>query len=116
MRVGAHYAFTSSVIGFIFAASQFLIYISNPHGTHKHVNVPGGAYTSFIIMVFLSVVIFIIQLIGGPFIFTKEVICRKCQSRQKLDRIPFFAGKGYRQPSCSCGGKWEPASFWELKP
>jgi len=47
-------------------------------------------------------------------IYTKNVVCDTCHRRQKLNRIPFLAGKYYRTPKCDdCGGDFEPALFWK---
>jgi hypothetical protein len=68
-----------------------------------------------IIMAIVSAVFFIIQLFGGPFVLSRDVVCRTCHRRQKLNRNPLFAGKGYRVPACDCCGDLEPAIFWRLE-
>ncbi|HTR41007.1 MAG TPA: hypothetical protein VMH87_05280 [Pseudomonadales bacterium] len=111
--IGAYYAFTSAAVGSIIAALLFLRFVSGSHSAHRHIN---AVDAMVVLTVILSVVMLIIQLITGPFIFTKGVICRACGEPRTLARIPFFAYKGYRQPKCVCGGNLEPVFFWKLKP
>jgi len=59
---------------------------------------------------------FAIQIIGAPFVLTRDVVCRTCHKRIKLDREPLMGGKYYSVPKCECEGDFEPAYFWKLEP
>ena len=62
----------------------------------------------------VSAVLFAIQLLSGPFVLSRNAVCRTCHRRQRLRRNPFFLGRYYRLPACDdCGGELEPALFWK---
>jgi hypothetical protein len=63
----------------------------------------------------MSVVIFIMQLVFGPIVITRKVVCKRCHTSRTLARIPFLVG-GRRMPLCDCGGEFETALFWTSKP
>jgi hypothetical protein len=104
----------SLVVGFFLTVMIFLC--SFFRGTHSSMSIHAASLISLFIMGVISGAVFIIQLISGPLVFTKDVVCQVCHRQQKLGRIPFFQGKYYRQPKCECGGDLEPAFFWEMKP
>jgi hypothetical protein len=60
----------------------------------------------------LAVIPFFIQLVSGPFVLTRDVVCRTCRSRSQVNRIAFFKGKHVPPVRCACGGKIEPAFLW----
>jgi hypothetical protein len=66
----------------------------------------------------VSLVVFVIQVLRGPLVFTRNVVCRTCCRPRKLRRAPFFVGdRGYRKPKCDdCGGELEAAIFWRQEP
>ena len=66
-----------------------------------------------IFMAIVSAVFFVIQLFAGPFVLSRDVVCRDCHKRQQLRRNPLLAGRGYHVPACDCGGDLEPAIFWK---
>lgn len=103
----------SVVVGFGLAAMMFL-YLSI-RGKNSLSSNPALFHIWLIIASVFSAVVFVVQLITGPSVFTKDMVCRTCHRQQNIGRIPFFAGKGYRQPQCECGGDLEPALFWKLK-
>lgn len=110
----AYILVTSLIIGFLITAT-FFVYWFIRH-TSRPINIHDTLHFSLFMMGAISVVVFIGQLIGGPLTFTGDVVCQLCHRQQKLDRIPFFGGKYYKQPKCECGGDLEPACFWKLKP
>jgi hypothetical protein len=111
----AYYLVTSVAIGAGVAVAMlaFAIFGDSKHGSHKPL--PDRAPFLFFVAVVgvLSVITFLIQLISGPFVFTKDVVCKQCHKRREVNRIPFFAGKYSRPPRCECGGKVEPAMLWK---
>lgn len=40
----------------------------------------------------VAAMIFCIQLIRGPLVFTKDVVCRSCRTRRRMKRIAVFVG------------------------
>lgn len=62
----------------------------------------------------ISFAVFVIQVLTGPLVFTRNVVCKTCCQPRKLGRAPFFVGdRGYRMPKCDdCGGEFEAAIFW----
>jgi len=67
----------------------------------------------------ISLALFVIQVFAGPFVFTRNVVCKMCCRPRKLYRAPFFRGRGlvgYRIPKCDdCGGEMEAAIFWKAE-
>ena len=53
----------------------------------------------------VSVITFFIQLICGPLVFTKDVVCKKCHTRLKVNRIAFFAGRYSVRQDANAAGK-----------
>lgn len=87
--------------------------VSLQDGQHKPLHA-GPAFGLFVAMlVLVSVTSLVIQLISGPFVFTRDVICKRCHRRFQARRIPFFCGRYSRPPKCECGGKFEPAVLWK---
>jgi hypothetical protein len=105
---------TSLTIGFIFSSLICLSWIMR--GGVQAVSNYWALHLWLIIAGVISLVLLLIQLFTGEFIFTRDVVCQTCHRRQKLNRIPLFASKWYRVPQCECGGDLETAFFWELKP
>jgi hypothetical protein len=64
------------------------------------------------VMAVVALVCFTIQLIAGPFVLTRDVVCRTCHTRRRADRIPFFRGRFQGPTRCPCGGEFEPAVLW----
>ena len=111
----AYYVVTSLAVGFVIAAAlfPFLTLDHSKQGKHKPIPVHDALLYSLVSMGVVSAVAFLIQLISGPFVFTKDVVCRKCHRRMKVSRIAFFTGRYRRPPKCECGGNIEPAFLWE---
>jgi hypothetical protein len=64
----------------------------------------------------ISATVFVIQVLTGPLIFTRNVVCKTCCRPRKLYRVPFLGGRGYRVPKCDdCGGELEAAIFWKAE-
>jgi hypothetical protein len=105
--VVAYIIVASLAVGVLLAIMMFLFsFIDSKHR-------PMSIHFAFIFMWVVSAAVFIIQLISGPLVFTRAVVCQTCHRQQRLDRIPFWAGKYYRTPKCDCGGDFEPALFWK---
>lgn len=104
------YIFIASLcIGFIFAVMMVLY--SFLCATRSPITINAA----LVIMGVVSVAVSVMQLIFGPLIFTKDVVCRTCHRQQRLNHIPFLTGQRFRQPGCDCGGDLEPALFWKLE-
>jgi hypothetical protein len=111
----AYYVVTSFAVGLGITMAMFL-FAAFDHSKHpKHKPLPVHAPLLFLMAILgvLSAMVFFIQLISGPFVFTKDVVCKKCHTRLKVKRIAFFTGKYSRPPRCECGGKIEPAFLWK---
>ncbi len=107
---------TSLVVAFGLGVMMLLFAVFDNDSKHgKHKPMPPHAALIFAAGVFgvASVIAFVIQLIAGPFVFTKDVVCRQCHRRFEARRIAFFTGKYSRPPRCECGGKIEPAFLWK---
>jgi hypothetical protein len=65
----------------------------------------------------ISLAVFVIQVLTGPLVFTRNVVCKTCCRPRKLYRAPFFVGgRGYRMSKCDdCGGELEAAIFWKAE-
>ena len=65
----------------------------------------------------ISFGVFLIQVLKGPLVFTRNVVCKTCCRPRKLYRAPLFEGRrGYRMPKCDdCGGELEAAIFWRAE-
>lgn len=109
----AYYGVSSLAVGFMLATCFFLSLFSAKN--HQRTPIHDELFFSLVAMGFISAVVFGMQAIYGPLIFTRNVICGKCQRPIKLKRIPFLGGKGRTTPTCACGGEYEPAFFWKLK-
>ncbi len=109
-----YYFVTSFAVGFGIAATMFLFLALglSKHGTHKPVPVHAAVIFSSAVLGTVFVVTFLIQLMSGPFVFTTDVVCRKCHTRLRVGRVAFFTGRYARPPRCGCGGKIEPAFLW----
>jgi hypothetical protein len=109
---------TSVALGFLIPAafSLFSVFDHSKRPVRKPVPVHDALLYTLAIMGVLSVFLFLIQVITGPFVFTKDVVCKKCHTRLRVNRIAFFAGKYSRPPKCDCGGKIEPAFLWKPRP
>jgi hypothetical protein len=100
----------SAAIGFSFAVVPFVLltfYYRFPVLETSHIALWIGGV--------ISAGMFIIQFVGEPFVLTRDIICRKCHKRIRLDREPLMRDKHYRVPNCECGGDFEPAYFWRLE-
>ena len=101
---------TSVAIGFCSTALLIAIVVfRNGHPIHQ------AFHIVLWMMGAISVVMFTLQFIGGPFVLSRDVICGKCHKCTRLDRNPLMGGKFYRVPKCECGGDFEPACFWRLE-
>ena len=90
----------------------FMVYIGIRHsGTHAPFH---DRLVFFLIFGgVISFAVFVIEVLTGPLVFTRNVVCKTCCQPRKLRRAPFFAGRGYRMPKCDdCGGELEAAIFW----
>ena len=110
-----YYVATSVALGVGMAAAMALFLALDPsrHGNRKPIPVHGVLIFSIGTLGVVSAITFLIQLISGPFVFTKDVVCRKCHMRLQVERIAFFTGRYSRPPRCECGGKIEPAFLWK---
>ena len=106
---------TSLVVGLSIVAMLFLFSAldDSEHGKHKPVPVHDALLYSVAILGVLVAILFLAQLITGPFVFTKDVVCKRCHTRLRVNRVAFFTGKYSRPPRCKCGGKIEPAFLWK---
>jgi hypothetical protein len=109
-----YYVCTSLVVGLGLTAVMFGFAVFGGSGHGKHKPLPDHAPILFLttVVAVLSTIVFLIELATGPFVFTKDVVCKECHTRLKVKRIAFFAGKYSRPPKCECGGKIEPAFLW----
>jgi hypothetical protein len=110
----AYYVVTSLTVGLGLTAMLlvFAVFDDSKHGDHEPL--PAHAPFLFLMTILgaLSAITFVVQLVSGPFVFTKDVVCKKCHTRLKVNRIAFFSGKYSHPPRCECGGKIEPAFLW----
>ena len=104
---------TSLVVSLVISAALFLAFVFDKDSAHKAVSIHGAMQYTLFVMGVLAAFMFLIQLVGGPFVFTKDVVCRKCHRRFRAKKISFFTGKYSRPPRCVCGGKIDPAFLWE---
>ena len=113
--VVAYYAATSLALGFVIGAVLFLFLVLNhpPDGRHARAPVLGMPMFALAAMGVISAATFLIQLVTGPYVFTKDVVCRRCHTRLRVNRIAFFTGRYSRPPRCECGGPIEPAFLWK---
>lgn len=113
-----YYVAASLAVGLGLAAAMFLSLAlgGSTHGKRTPIPVPDALSFSMAFLGAVSVIMFLIQLITGPFVFTKDVVCRKCHTRLKVKRIAFFTGRYSRPPRCECGGKIEPTFLWKPEP
>jgi len=111
----AYYVVTSLAVGLGIAVALFVFAVLgiSKRGNHKPIPVHNSLIFSMAILGVVSVITFFLQLISGPFVFTKDVVCKKCHTRLKVNRIAFFTGRYSRPPRCECGGKIEPAFLWK---
>jgi hypothetical protein len=111
----AYYLGTSIAVGFGVAAAMLIFAVPDfsKHGNQKPMPVHGSLIFSMAVLGVVATIGFVIQLVAGPFVFTKDVVCKKCRARQQVNRIAFFTGKYSRPPRCQCGGKIEPAFLWK---
>lgn len=111
----AYYVLTSLAVGLGIGAALFIfaLFDGSNHGKQKPIPVHAPFLFLMAIAGVLSAITFFIQLVTGPFVFTKDVVCKNCHTRLKVNRIAFFAGKYSRPPRCECGGKIEPAFLWK---
>ena len=102
---------TSAVIGSGFAVVPFI-------SLFFYYRFPFPEVFHFVLLTFGPIFLgmFAIQITGAPFVLTRDVVCRTCHKRIKLDREPLMGGKHYSVPKCECGGDFEPAYFWKLEP
>lgn len=112
----AYIVITSVVVAFSVTGMGFLSSLLG-HSENHHRTVLPLFDLWLILSGIASVVIIVVQSIGGPLAFTKNMVCDRCHRQQRLRRIPFFVGSrgGYKIPNCECGGDLEPAIFWKLE-
>ena len=111
----AYYVITSLAVGVGMAAALFVfaLFDGSKHGIDKPLPVHAPFLFLMAVVGLLAVITFCIQLVSGPFVFTKDVVCKRCHTHLKVNRIAFFAGRYSRPPRCECGGKIEPAFLWK---
>lgn len=111
----AYYAATSLAVGLGLAVMMFGFAVLgvSKRGNRRPMSVHDASIFSVAILVVVTGITFFIQLISGPFVFTKDVVCKKCGRRRRVERIAFFSGKYRRPPKCECGGTIEPAFLWK---
>ena len=111
----AYYVVSSLAVGLGIAVAMFVFAVLGvwKHGNPKPMPVHHSLIFSMAILGVVFVITFFLQLIGGPFVFTKDVVCKKCHTRLRVNRIAFFTGKYSRPPRCECEGKIEPAFLWQ---
>jgi hypothetical protein len=112
---GGYYVVSSIAVGIGVTAAMLLFAVFDHSKRSKSRPLPAHAPLLFLSTVAgaLSAVVFLVQLASGPFVFTKDVVCRKCRIRQQAKRVAFFSGPYSRTPKCACGGKLEPAILWK---
>lgn len=110
-----YYVLTSFVVGLGIAVAMFVFAVLgvSKRGNHKPMPVHSASIFSMAILGVVSAIVFLVQLVSGPFVFTKTVVCRKCHTCLTVNRIAFFTGRYSRPPKCECGGKIEPAFLWK---
>jgi len=76
-----------------------------------------GLVVYLVIAIVISLAVFVIQVLTGPLVFTRNVVCKTCCRPRRLNRTPFFVGdRYYRMPKCDeCGGELEAAIFWKTE-
>ena len=113
--IAAYYVAASFAVALGIAVAMFVFVVLglSKRGRPNPMPVKDALIISTVLLAVVSAIALIIQLIGGPFVFTKDVVCRKCHTRLKVNRIAFFSGKYTRPPRCECGGKIEPAFLWK---
>jgi hypothetical protein len=109
----AYYAAASLAAGLCIAGSMFLFAVLGLSKHERPMPVHEALTCLLVFLVGVSVVAFLIQLISGPFVLTKDAVCKKCRTRLKLNRIDFFRGRYARSSRCGCGGGIEPALLWK---
>jgi hypothetical protein len=109
-----YYLGTSLALGICLTAIMFGVEVSKASEDATRKPLPAHNPVGFLITMagVVSVPIILVQLVTGPFVFTRDVVCRTCRRRLKVKRIAFFAGRYSRPPRCECGGKIEPAFLW----
>ncbi len=111
----AYYVVMSLAVGLTIAVAMFAFAVLgvSKRGNHKPMPVHNAWIFSMAILGVVSAIVFLVQLISGPFVFTKTVVCRNCHTCLTVNRIAFFAGRYSRPPKCECGGSIEPAFLWK---
>jgi hypothetical protein len=111
----AYYVVTSVAVGVGLGAAMLVFAALNvsTRGSHKPIPVHGALIFSLAILGVVSAITFLVQLVSGPFVFTRDVVCQKCHTRLRVKRVAFFTGRYSRPPRCDCGGKIEPAFLWK---
>jgi hypothetical protein len=92
----------------------FLVFEGSQH-SRTHVPLHDRSVFFLISGGVISFAVFVIQVLTGPLVFTRNVVCKTCCRPRKLHQAPFFVGsRNYRMPKCDdCGGKLEAAIFWK---
>ena len=108
----------SFAVGLSIAVAMFVFAVlgASKRGKHEPMPIHDALIFSMAFLIFVSAITLLIQLISGPLVFTKDVVCRKCHARMKVNRIEFFRGRYSRPARCECGGKIEPAFLWKPEP
>lgn len=115
MIFAAYYFGASLIVGLGIAAMMFVFAVLglSKRADHKPMPVDKAFFLAMGFLIAVTVIIFFIQLISGPLVFTRDVVCRKCRMRQRMKGVPFFGGKRSRANRCECGGKVAPACLWK---
>jgi hypothetical protein len=110
----AYYLVISAAIGIAITAALLLIAFLDDSTSGRNDFFSG--YARFLIASagVLAAIPFLIQLVSGPFVLTRIVVCRRCCMRSKVKRIAFFKSKHAPPVRCECGGRIEPAFLWKL--
>jgi hypothetical protein len=110
----AYYLLMSAAIGIAITTALLLIALLEDSTPGRNEFFTG--YARFLIgsAGVLAAIPFLIQLVSGPFVLTRVVVCTECCRRSKVNRIAFFKSKYSPPVRCECGGKIEPAFLWKL--
>jgi hypothetical protein len=111
----AYYAVASLAVGAGIAGAMFALAFFGVlgHDNQKPMPVHDVFLFALLLLGAVCVISFIVQLATGPLVFTRDVVCKKCHSRLRVNRIAFLSGKYTRPPRCGCGGRIEPAFLWK---
>lgn len=111
----AYYGLASLAVGAGIAGAMFTLALFGVLGRDNQRPMPAHdlLWFALVLLSVVSAISLIIQLASGPLVFTKDVVCKRCHTRLRVNRIAFFSGKYTRPPRCGCGGRIEPAFLWK---